>query len=282
MKKSLSSWEFSLLQKFIEEQSGIVLGQEKAYFIESRLANILDSECLSSYEELFYKAYNKKDTSFSERVIDSITTNETYWFRDKNPWCILEEILLPIYIKEMQDGTRDDVRIWSCACSSGQEPYSIAMCIDSYLRKNGINNVSLDRFNITATDLSGKMVNLAVNGKYDHASMERGLDPNSRDRYFIKEDKYWFISEKIKNAVTFHRFNIKSGRYIFNNYDIIFCRNVLIYFSDILKEEILQKIVHALKPNGVLFIGASEIITDSSKYFKMETYKDGVYFKQKG
>ncbi|MEN6348769.1 MAG: protein-glutamate O-methyltransferase CheR [Syntrophomonas sp.] len=277
---TLSQREFALLQRYIEEQSGILLGEEKAYFIESRLANLLECYSLSSYEELYYKAYSKKDEKFSRLVIDAITTNETYWFRDKTPWFILHDLLLPVYIGEMQKGKRMDVRIWSSACSSGQEPYSIAMCIDDYLRKNGITGIGLERFKITATDLSGEMIDFAAGGKYDAVSMERGLDPITISRYFTKEGNLWSVSEKIKKAVAFQQFNLKSNKY-FNSYDIIFCRYVLIYFSDILKERILSQMVGALKPQGILFTGASEIIKNYSKCLEMAAYKDGIYFKLK-
>lgn len=282
MDYSLSPREFALLQKYIEEQSGIELGEEKAYFIESRLSGLIGDYSLRSYEELFYKAYSRKDIVFTRQVIDAITTNETFWFRDKTPWYIMEDLLLPQYIKEMREGRRVNVRIWSCACSSGQEPYSVAMSIDSYLKKNGYDDIGLDRFQIIATDLSGSILDLAINGKYDSVSMERGLDPAMLDRYFSKEGNTWSISEKIKRIVAFRQFNLKADPIYSQTYDVIFCRNVLIYFSEVVKENILLKIVNALKPQGVLFIGASEIIKDASGSLEMNTYKDGVYFRLKG
>jgi len=282
MNYSLSPREFALLQKYIEEQSGIELGEEKAYLIESRLSGLLGDYSLGSYEELFYKAYSRKDLVFTRQVIDAITTNETFWFRDKTPWYIMEDIVLPQYIKEMQEGRRVNVRIWSCACSSGQEPYSIAMSIDSYLQKHGPGNIGLDHFQITATDLSGAVLDLAKSGKYDSVSMERGLDPVMIDRYFTREGNMWSISARIKNAVDFRQFNLKTDPIYSQTYDIIFCRNVLIYFSELAKEKVLHRIVTALEPPGALFIGASEIIKDPPRILEMDTYKDGVYFKLKG
>lgn len=282
MNYSLSPREFALLQKYIEEHSGIELGEEKAYFIESRLSGLLENYALGSYEALFYKAYSRKDVLFTRQVLDAITTNETFWFRDKTPWYIMEDLLLPRYLKEMQEGRRVNVRIWSCACSSGQEPYSIAMAIDSFLKKNGPGNIGLDRFQIMATDLSGSVLDLAINGRYDNVSMERGLDPAMIDRYFTREGNRWSISERIKRAVDFRQFNLKTDPVHSRYYDIIFCRNVFIYFSELSKENILHKIINALKPQGVLFIGASEIIKDASGSLEMDTYKDGVYFRLKG
>ncbi|MDD3268939.1 MAG: protein-glutamate O-methyltransferase CheR [Syntrophomonadaceae bacterium] len=282
MNNSLSPREFALLQKYIEEHSGIELGAEKAYLIESRLSGLLENYSLGSYEELFYKAYSRKDVIFTRQVFDAITTNETFWFRDKTPWYIMEDLLLPQYIREMQAGRRVNVRIWSCACSSGQEPYSIAMSIDSFLKKNGPGDIGLERFKIMATDLSGSILDLAKSGRYDSVSMERGLDPVMIDRYFTREGNRWLISERIKRAVDFRQFNLKTEPIYSQYYDIIFCRNVLIYFSELTKENILHKIINALKPQGVLFIGASEIIKDASGSLEMDTYQDGVYFRLKG
>jgi chemotaxis protein methyltransferase CheR len=281
MKSRLSPREFNLLQRFIEERSGILLGEEKAYLIESRLADILENEHLSSYEELFYRVSAEPEASFAGRVIDAVTTNETFWFRDKTPWIILAEVLIPVYVKEMQEGKRKDVHIWSCACSSGQEPYSIAMCIDSYLMDKGIKNIQPDQFHITATDLSGEMVSMAMDGQYDCVSMERGLDEKTRLKYFTRRGNLWVIDDNIRNMVAYSQFNLKSSSFYFRNYDIIFCRNVLIYFSERLRAEIMEKLARSLKPQGVLFVGAAEIVTDSNKYFAMETYREGVYFKLK-
>lgn len=279
---SLSHREFAMLQKYIEEQSGILLGEEKAYFVESRLSNLLKIYSLSSYEELFHKACSREDERFCQEVVNAITTNETYWFRDKTPWYILEDLLLPEFIKEMQEGRRMKVRIWSCACSSGQEPYSIAICIDNFLRKHEIKNISLDRFHITATDLSSSIVDAAIAGKYDTIAMERGLAPDTTGRYFTKNGGVWSVSEKIRQAIDYCQFNLKNDSYAGLEYDIIFCRYVLIYFSELLKERILSKIVKALKPQGILFIGASEILTRSLGDMEMKTHRDGVYFKHKG
>lgn len=280
MNISLSSREFSMLQKYIEDESGIVIRPEKAYFIENRLRKILENEGLLSYEELLHKAQREKP-DFSQKVIDAITINETYWFRDKSPWYIMEEIFLPGYIKEMQDGSRTDVHIWSCACSSGQEPYSIAMCIDNYLSKNKISDISFEQFHITATDLSRTMLAKAVEGKYDKVSMERGLDLSNRNRYFHRKGNRWVVCDKIKNSVFFFQFNLKNDCCSFRNYDIIFCRNVFIYFSESLKREILEKLLYALKPNGLLFVGASEIISGFSRDIEVGTHKNGVFFRLK-
>jgi len=128
-----ASKEFIMIQKFIEGKCGISLGEEKAYLLESKLARLLAESGKSSFEELYLKICSTNDTDLIDSVIDAVTINETFWFRDKTPWYIIEELLLPALIAEFRKGERDRIRIWSAACSYGQEPYSVAMCIDSCL-----------------------------------------------------------------------------------------------------------------------------------------------------
>ncbi|WP_286725122.1 CheR family methyltransferase, partial [Pelotomaculum sp. PtaB.Bin117] len=139
MSMRISSEEFLLMQNYIKELCGINIAKDQAYLIENRLAKLLADTGAKSILD-FYKTFceHKKSNDISEKVIDAITTNETYWFRDRTVWQILEEVLLPVYIKEISEGKRSGVKIWSAACSTGQEPYSIAMCIDKYLDRQGI------------------------------------------------------------------------------------------------------------------------------------------------
>lgn len=282
MGPGLSSREFTLIQKFIEEQCGITIGEEKAYLTESRLSKLLIDSGLSSFEELYKKIYFNRDLKVTEKVIDAITTNETLWFRDKMPWVILEDVLLPKFIEELREKREKKIRIWSSACSTGQEPYSIAMCIDRYLSKNSIRDVSLLDFEIVATDISQTVLQVARMGKYDSISIMRGLESTYKEKYFKNEGRVWNIDPKIVNAVRFQQFNLQNSFLIMDKFHIIFCRYVIIYFSEKLKAEVLNKIAGTLKPQGVLFIGSSELITDYKDKFELRQYQNGVYYTVKG
>ena len=277
-----ASKEYIMMQRFIEDKCGIYLGEEKAYLLESRLSRMLAESAFESFEELYAQICTWNDPVMIDEIIDSITVNETFWFRDRTPWMIMEELLLPAYIMELREGKREKVRIWSAASSYGQEPYSTAMCIDHYLTANGICDLKLDRFEIYATDISHTVIQMAKSGRYDNISIQRGLEDAYRTAYFRNEGRVWTLDEKIRNAVKFRQFNLINEFASFPKFDIIFFRNVLIYFSEKLKEAMMVKIRAALCPEGTLFIGSSELFTDSGAGFIMAQHKNGVYFKVKG
>jgi chemotaxis protein methyltransferase CheR len=278
----ITSRQFDLMRSYIEEECGIALGKEKAYLITNRLSGLLTEYNIPDYEGLYYTLKNKKDPHLKERVIDSITTNETLWFRDKTPFRTLEEVLLPKYIEEVRAGGRNRIRIWSAGCSTGQEPYSIAMLIDRYLAREGIRDVSPGNFEILATDISRRVLKIAEAGKYDDLSIARGLDLEYRSRYFTREGRDWVLDKGIRDRVEFKQFNLQNNFVALGKFDVIFCRYVTIYFSPDLKREIFRKIATALnRPWGVLFLGSSEVFTGYGDYFTRMLHNGGVYYKVK-
>lgn len=280
MNFELSPREFTLMQKFIENECGINLGEEKAYLIENRLGKLLPEIGISSFEELYLILYSRKQPDIIDKVIDEITTNETFWFRDRTPWDTLDELLLPGYIEDIRKGKRKKIRIWSSACSTGQEPYSVAICIDNYLGKNGINDIGLDSFEIFATDISNEAVRAAKDGRYDSTTIMRGLNESYRDKYFKNEGTTWSLDDRIKERVCFRQFNLKSSFMALGKFDIIFCRNVFIYFSDKFKKELIKRIASVIQTEGVMFVGSSEIIPGIEESFKAERYNNYLFYRQ--
>lgn len=283
MTYSLSHKEFELMQKYIEDQCGIQLGREKAYLIESRLSGILLESGLSSFEDFYHMLNSQKDPKVIERVIDAITTNETLWFRDQTPWLTLENVLLPEYIKQIREGKRKRVRIWSAGCSTGQEPYSTAICIDRYLSRRGIRDISPNQFEILGTDISHSVLDIAKAGKYDKIAIMRGLDTEYRNKYFTNESGIWTLSREVRDRVKYRPFNLQNSFITLGEFDIVFCRYVTIYFSAELKKDIFQKIVGVLnKSQGVLFLGSSEVFSNyADDYIRLED-QGGIYYKVKG
>lgn len=277
--KVTTSKEFIMLQQLIEERCGIFLEEEKAYMLENKLTRMLSEPGFRSLEELYAQICCWNNPELIDSIIDAITVNETFWFRDKTPWLILEDILLPAYIIKIREGELDRVRIWSAACSYGQEPYSIAMCIDHYLKCHDIRDINLDHFEILATDISCTVLRTARMGRYDNISIQRGLDDAYKSEYFRNEGRVWNINNEIRNAVRFQQFNLIKESFPYNKFDIIFLRNVLIYFSDKQKKEVMGKIKYALRPAGSLFIGSSELLTDYDLNLSIVEHKNGVYFK---
>lgn len=277
---SLSPQEFLLLQKYICGQCGILIPEEKAYLVESRLGRLLAETGARSFSNLYLMLNDRSKTQeLASKVIEAITTKETQWFRDKTPWYVLEDLLLPAFIQEMRQGKRSRVRIWSAACATGQEPYSTAMCIDRYLNKWEINDVNLARFEILATDISQEALQAARAGKYDNISISRGLGESWKAAYFRQEAGAWLLEERIREAVRFQRFNLGESYAGLGQFDIIFCRYVTIYFTEEFKREVLRKMAAALTTAGVLFLGNSEILVDGAEQFKPLAYKGGVYYQ---
>lgn len=233
-----------------------------------------------TYDAFFCAA--EENPCLMERIIDAITTNETLWFRDQSPWLIFERILIPQYVRLLRQKERTKVRIWSAGCSTGQEPFSIAMCIDSYLARNNITDISLGAFEILASDISRSALASAQAGQYDGIAMTRGLNERYRNLYFKCNNGFWKLEDRIRNAVTFKSFNLQHDFYGLGDFDCILCRYTLIYFSDRLKKQVLSKIYRHLRENGVLLIGSSELIMDYSCYFTMEQREGGVLYQRKG
>jgi len=281
MKIKMTSKDFFLIKNYIEEKCGITIGDEKVYLLEARLMKLIEDFKLSDFGELYSMIAGKNHPEVQEKVINAITINETLWFRDKTSWSVLEDILMPVFISDLRQGKRAKIRIWSAACSTGQEPYSTAMCIDSYLENNGIKDIGLSHFEMLATDISHTVLDTARKGEYDDIAISRGMDKACRNKYFKCGERSWILDEKIKQPVHFNYFNLQNSFLFLGKFDIVFCRYVTIYFSEKLKDEVLNKMAMCLEPSGVLFLGGSELFPNYREYFEMVDYKGGVYYVKK-
>ncbi|WP_286946583.1 CheR family methyltransferase [Acetobacterium sp. UBA5834] len=278
---ALSEQEYQLFQRYIAEKCGIALDESKAYLVESRLAKLLiDAHC-DSFGELFLLLQSHSDANIETRVIDAITTNETYWFRDPGAWQIIEKTWLPQKIAEVEAGRPDKIRVWSAAASTGQEIYSLVILISEYLKNHHITTVSLDDFEFVATDISNHVLTIARRGHYDPITIMRGLKPDLREAYFKREGTSWVFNEAERKRVRFEPFNLQNSFLLLGKYDLVFCRNVLIYFTEALRHAVFKKTAQVLKPQGVLLIGAAEIYYAMDDYFDKNITSDGTYFTVK-
>jgi len=274
--------EFRLFRDYIAKNSGIVIPEEKTYLIETRLTKHMAQVGIDSFKRFYDYIISNDSPQMVQKIVNAITTNETKWFRDTEPWTVLETIVLPPLVDELSSGVRDRVRIWSAAASSGQEIYSTVMCVDNYLRSNNILNVKLSDFDFIATDISGDILEIAKKGRYDRISMTRGLSDFYKEKYFTQNGTAWDISDKIKNVVEFKPFNLQNSFMGFEKFDIIFCRYILIYFSDELKEEIIRKMSGLLNEGGIVFTGIYALLDVFSKYFDSNAYGNTTYYQKKG
>ena len=254
--------EYLAFCDYLEEISGITLGANKAYLVKNRLRPILTAHSVETLADAMKKIKRGANPKLNLEIIDAMTTNETSWFRDQYPFEYLHDELLA----NLKGKRMTTPKIWSAACSHGHEAYSISMIIDEYTSKN--------------PGAFPSDIQIASAAEYDRLSIARGLSEERKKKYFTKTDneQYKLIS-KIKNRVRFQYLNLLESYASMGKFDIIFCRNVLIYFSNENKTAIMEKFAKALNHDGVLILGASETVSNYSKAFEMVKCKRGVVYR---
>lgn len=273
----LDQQEFDQFRQFLEEACGISLGDNKQYLVTNRIRRVLEENNIDSFGQLVRELKQGLSRKLKDQVIDSMTTNETFWFRDNYPYDYLKNTLLP-QLMAPNNRMFGPVRIWSAACSSGQEPYSISMMVEEYKR---VAMGTLTRpVQIVATDLSSTALDQARRGEYDKLSVMRGLSADRLERYFDNPDPtLWRVKSFVKERIDFRSLNLMDSYGGLGKFDIVFCRNVLIYFNADLKRQILQKIHASLKPQGLLFLGSSEGLAGAGDLFEMVRCEPGIIYK---
>ncbi len=274
---SVDQAEFNQFRQFLEAACGISLGDNKQYLVTNRMRRLMDDNKITSFSELVRALKSDSNRKLKDEVIDAMTTNETFWFRDVYPYDYLKNTLFPQFISATSK-TPGPVRIWSAACSSGQEPYSISIMVEEYRQKNM--GALARQIQIVATDLSTTVLEQARKGEYDKLSVMRGLSPERLERFFDKTaENNWRIKSALRERVEFRPINLMDSYAGLGKFDVIFCRNVLIYFNADLKRQILQKIHAALKPQGILYLGSSEGLAGAADLFDMVHCDPGILYK---
>jgi chemotaxis protein methyltransferase CheR len=271
----ISKEQYDTFRGFLEKSCGILLGDNKHYLVTSRLNRLTKEFSFNSLGELLDSLKKDANRALRERVIDAMTTNETSWFRDTYPFEILKEHLFPDLAKTKPN----PLRIWSAAASSGQESYSIIMTFEEYRARNP--GQLPGRLEIIGTDISPSVLKVAKEGRYDDLSIMRGLSQERREKFFTQIENGWEVQAPLKTMVRFSEMNLQQSYNLLGKFDIIFCRNVLIYFSSALKTDILERMATCLNPGGVLILGGSESPTGYTKAFEMVRYPQGVVYRLK-
>ncbi len=279
MADGITDQEFQQLRAYIEEQCGIALGDEKAYLVETRLTKLMAMSGCENFSEFYQLAKNGKDASLKDKIIDAMTTNETLWFRDTHPFAALKEEMLPALAKELKEGKRKKVRIWSAASSTGQEAYSIAMTITEFCK--GAMGISPEQFEIVGTDISASALFLANAGRYDSLAVARGLAPELKGRYFKEDGRVWELNESIRKMASFKKFNLQDSPTTLGKFDIIFLRYVAIYFSEDFKKKLYTNIANTLTDPGYFVIGAVESLRGLSESFDLNSHAGGHFYTLK-
>ncbi|MAR92464.1 MAG: chemotaxis protein [Pseudomonadales bacterium] len=274
-KSRFAETEYARFRQFLEASCGILLGDNKNYLIDSRLRKLLLDRNLSSLLELLKVIEQPGGRTLRQEVIDAMTTNETLWFRDRHPFTYLQDTLLPELARRP-----GEISIWCAACSSGQEPYSISICVEAQRRRNM--SLTNKQVRILATDISSRVLAQAREGIYEPLALKRGMTDDKLRQYFTAQsDGRWQIKPEIKRRVDFRPINLKENFLSIGKFDVVFCRNVLIYFSSDLQRQILSNIHRVMKPGGYLFLGGSETPKGLNELFEIQYYSPGVVYLKK-
>jgi chemotaxis protein methyltransferase CheR len=273
--KDLHDSEYKQFRDFLEQQCGIVLGDNKQYLVKSRLAPLMTRFNIATLSQLVAKTLSPLERQLRSAVIDAMTTNETLWFRDTYPFDLLKKQIFP----ELEKDHRN-VKIWSAASSSGQEPYSIAMTGLEYQQSRpGAFSLGIQ---ILGTDISSAMLEHCQKAEYDGLALSRGLSPERRSKFFEDSGNGMMrLREPVRKNVSFRHLNLLDSYTLLGKFDIIFCRNVLIYFSPEVKTKIIKQFAQALNPRGYLFLGASESLSTLNSDFEMIRCNPGIIYRKK-
>lgn len=261
---------YDRFRRFLERNCGIVLGSNKQYLVASRLGQLMARQGVRDLGELVQRLEGAGGRALRSVVIDAMTTNETQWFRDTYPFEVLQAHLLPAL-------DRSRVRLWSAGCSSGQEPYSLSMAVQEYRgRGRGVEATVL------GTDISPQMIERARAAEYSASEIRRGLSAERQRRFFVAVDgETWRIRPEVSRRVSFRQHNLLESYSLLGSFEIIFCRNVLIYFSLEARRDILGRMAQALVPGGYLVLGASESPPRPLDAFELVRTTQGVAYRRR-
>jgi chemotaxis protein methyltransferase CheR len=261
--------DYEYLRKLLKDQSGLDLSADKQYLIESRLVPLSRKAGLAGIPELVQKM-KAGSASLVAQVVEAMTTNETFFFRDKIPFDHFRQSIMPEILKAR--AARKSVRIWCAAGSTGQEPYSLAMCL-----KEMESQLAGWRVEIIATDLSQEVLEKSKTGLYSQFEVQRGLPIQLLVKYFKQNGEFWQINPDIRAMVQHRALNLLHDFSQLGTFDVIFCRNVLIYFDQDTKVSIFSRLCKIMEPDGFLVLGAAETVVGLTDAFKPYPDKRGLY-----
>lgn len=267
---SISADNYAYLQRYIYQESGIVIDAGKNYLLESRLLPIVKQEKLTSLNDLCNLLRATAPQGLKSRVVESLTTNETLFFRDAALFEALQKNVLPDLVAARRETRR--INIWSAAASSGQEAYSIAML----LHEMGLEGWNVQ---ILGTDINQQILDRAIAGRYLQIEVNRGLPAKYLVKYFTRVGLDWQISPTLKSMVKFQQFDLRAPARSLGTFDLVFCRNVLIYFDVETKKKILASIRQALQPRGLLILGAAETTINLDSNFSRVLHGPATFYQ---
>ncbi|MEA1979579.1 MAG: protein-glutamate O-methyltransferase CheR [candidate division Zixibacteria bacterium] len=269
--------EFIMIRDYIHEKSGMFFAENKMYLVKNRLVKRMAELDIKGFKDYFFHV--KYDTSLKEfnHLMNLMTTNETSFFRNEPLLLSFQDEIMPLIIKQKTEKkTPKSVRIWSAGCSTGEEPYTLAMIMLEKLKQYPGWNLE-----IIANDISEDVLRNARKGEYSGLTL-RNIKPAMLEKYFTKDDKLYKVKPEVKSIIKFSHMNLSDDKRLsmHKNFDVIFCRNVMIYFSDEVKKRLVRTFYNALVPGGHFYIGHSETLHGVSKAFKLNYLKNALVYQK--
>jgi chemotaxis protein methyltransferase CheR len=261
--------DYDFLRKCLKERSGLVLSADKHYLVESRLLPLARNAGFGNLAELVGALRSGQDTALMGSVVEAMTTRESFFFRDRKPFEHLRRTIIPALTRHHGSGV---IRIWCAAAAAGQEPYSIAICLKEMGRQ-----IASWRFEIVATDLSNDALARARQGLYSQFEVQRGLPVKLLIKYFSQVGDLWQVAPEIRGMIKFQQFNLLTDFAPLGTFDVVFCRNVLIYFDQETKSDVLDRLAKTVSNDGYLVLGAAETAVGLTDAFRMVIDKPGLY-----
>jgi chemotaxis protein methyltransferase CheR len=246
---SLTQAEFTFVSTMVRREASIVLAPGKEYLVEARLIPVARAVGAANVTEFIAELQRRPNPAHQRKIIDALTTNETSWFRDREPFAALTDVVLPELVKSRSAARK--IRLWSAASSSGQEAYSLAITLQENLPPGWT-------YEIMGTDISTEMIKRAEAAEYSQVEVNRGLPASQLVQYFERAGAHWRVTPALRRNVSFKLLNLTAPLPAMQQFDIIFLRNVLIYFDVATKRNVLQNAAKLLRPDGWLFLGAAE------------------------
>ncbi|MCA3260854.1 MAG: protein-glutamate O-methyltransferase [Telmatospirillum sp.] len=262
--------DFAYFTKYIYDQTGLVLGPDKMYLIESRLAPLARKWNVATIDLLVGQLRSARDPALQRDVVDAMMTNESFFFRDGKPFDQFRQLILPALLQSR--AAKKSFRIWCAAASTGQEPYTLAMILKEEAAK-----LAGWRVDIVGTDISHEALERAKAGIYTQFEVQRGLPITLLVKYFKQQGDKWGIAPEIRSAVQYRSFNLLSEFASLGAFDVIFCRNVLIYFDQKTKGQILDRMAKLMPADGVLYLGGAETVLGVTERFQPMPGQRGIY-----
>lgn len=264
---------FQFFSEYLYQRSGLSLPPEKEYLLENRMSNVLKTHNIPSFDDLAMKLKRMPSGTLADDVVEAMSVTETSFFRDRSPFDKFTDIMLPHILKTRS--SMDPIRIWSAAASSGQEAYTLAI-----LCKERMAAIGNRRIEILATDISPNVLEKAKAGVYSQFEVQRGMPTELLLKYFEQKGDTWAISQEIKSMVRFEQFNLMSSFASKPRFDIVFCRNVLIYFDIDTKRAVMEKISSVLAPDGFMLLGSAETTMGICDEFVSDTGDRNIFRKK--